>query len=273
MDEELTLAVRLARRAGDEVLRLFSGAVDVTEKPGGEGPVTVADRRSDALIREGLQSAFPGDAVLSEETPDDLARLSAERLWLVDPLDGTRQYVKGIEEFAVMIGLAVDGEPTVGVVHLPAERLTYAGIVGAGAFEENDRTGARRRLELAPWSATGAGPVVALSRFNASSRTWRVAEQLFPGHVVQSGSVGRKAMLVASGRADAYVTTGRRSRHWDACAPDAVVTAAGGSFRDGEGGRLSYNTRETRNDRGLFACRPGLEPLIEGALAGAWEGR
>jgi 3'(2'), 5'-bisphosphate nucleotidase len=115
--------------------------------------------------------------------------------------------------------------------------------------------------------------VVALSRFNASSRTRRAAEGLSPARVLQSGSVGRKAMLVASGSADVYVSMGGRSRHWDACAPDAVVTAAGGLFADAAGRRLRYNTPETRNEHGLMACRPGLDPLVTRAAAAAMRTR
>lgn len=230
--------------------------------------MTEADRFADNLIRERLHEAFPTDAILSEEFPDDLSRLAHERLWLVDPLDGTRQFVERIPEFAVMIGLAVRGEPRLGVVHLPAERLTYAAAVSDGAFEQRGDE-AWRRLELPPWDGSTTGPVVTVSRFNATSRTRLAAEQLGARQVVVSGSVGRKAVLVASGRADAYLSLGRRSRHWDACAPEAIIRAAGGFFGQTTGERIAYNIENTRNERGLAACRPGLEERLVSAIAHA----
>jgi 3'(2'), 5'-bisphosphate nucleotidase len=274
VDEELELAIGLAREAGTRILDIYAGSFDVVDKADGQGPVTRADREADALIRRGLAEARPGDAILSEETPDDLARLDRERLWLVDPLDGTRQFVERIDEFAVMIGLAVGGEAVLGVVHLPAEDRTFAGTVSGTAFEQTGPDPAsRRRLSLAPWDANAGRPVVAISRFNASTRTQRVAKRLGPGRVLTSGSVGRKAMLVASGRADVYVSLGRRSRHWDACAPEAVVRAAGGVFVDATGSAMLYNTPDTRNDRGLIACRPGLERSVLAAAAAEVAGK
>jgi 3'(2'), 5'-bisphosphate nucleotidase len=269
MDEELEFVIRLAKRAGELVSRVFGREFEVVEKADDQGPVTIADHEADELIRGRLAAAFPGDGILTEETPDDLSRLHRERLWLVDPLDGTRQFVEGIAEFAVMIGLAVGGRPMLGVVHLPEEGLTYAGRVGEGAFEEKQGGDARRSLRLTPWEDRAPGPVVALSRFNASSRTRRAADGLSPARVVQSGSVGRKAMLVAAGAADVYVSLGGRSRHWDACAPEAIVTAAGGVFVDARGRRLHYNTPQTRNEHGLLVCRPGLESAATRAAAAA----
>jgi 3'(2'), 5'-bisphosphate nucleotidase len=274
VDEELELAIGLAREAGTRILDIYAGSFDVVDKADDQGPVTRADHEADALIRRGLAEARPGDAILSEETPDDLARLDRGRLWLVDPLDGTRQFVERIDEFAVMIGLAVGGEAVLGVVHLPAEDRTFAGTVPGTAFEQTGPDPAnRRRLSLAPWDADAGRPVVAISRFNASTRTQRVAKRLGPGRVLTSGSVGRKAMLVASGRADVYVSLGRRSRHWDACAPEAVVRAAGGVFLDASGSAMLYNTPDTRNDRGLIACRPGLERPVLAAAAAEVAGR
>jgi 3'(2'), 5'-bisphosphate nucleotidase len=263
VDKELELAIGLAHAAGGRILEIYRGAFEVVDKADGQGPVTRADHEADELIRRGIAAAFPDDAILSEETPDDLSRLGRTRLWLVDPLDGTRQFVERIDEFAVMIGLALEGEAVLGVVHLPAERLTFAGTVPGGAFELRGGTnGERRTLELPAWAPERSRPVIAISRFNASTRTQRVAKRLGPGRVLTSGSVGRKAMLVASGRADVYVSLGRRSRHWDACAPDAIVRAAGGHFGDATGRKMRYNTPDTRNDDGLIACRRGLEPAL-----------
>ncbi|MBP7149690.1 MAG: 3'(2'),5'-bisphosphate nucleotidase CysQ [Acidobacteria bacterium] len=265
MHRELQVALDLARRAGEEILHFDPLAHPVEEKEHDEGPVTAADRNADRIIRDGLIRAFPNDALLSEETPDDLARLTSERLWLVDPLDGTRQYVLGIKEFAVLIGLAVGGRAVLGVIHLPAEDLTWFAAMGEGAFRQRG-DGKPVRVELDPLPADRERLVITLSRSHAGARTRRVAEALGAGHVISSGSVGRKAALVLAGEADVYVSLGNRSRHWDACAPDAVLHEAGGEFRTARGERLAYNTEFTQNRSGLMACRRGLLERVVSAV-------
>src|SRR5947209_9225930 len=117
-ERELEVATELAYRAGALLRRMREGAVDVEHKAHGEA-VTVADRISDAVIRAGLRSAFPDDAVYSEESPDDPARLAFARVWIVDPLDGTSNFVARGDEYSVSIGLAIDGRPALGVVCTP----------------------------------------------------------------------------------------------------------------------------------------------------------
>ena len=263
---ELEVAVELAQRAGSEILRAFGTSFPVDFKPGDEGPVTEADRRADQLIRDGLSAAFPDDAILSEETPDDLSRLGAERLWLVDPLDGTRQFVEAVPEFAVMIGLAIRGRAVLGVIHVPPERRTLFGAEGHGV-EVLDLQGWRPLATLPEGIPSERGPVVTLSRSHAGSRTREVARRLGASRIVASGSVGRKVVLVLTGEADVYVTLGRRSRHWDACAPDALMRLAGGAFSDIRGRAVSYNTEATTNRSGMLAARRGLFERTVDAIA------
>ncbi|RMG46368.1 MAG: 3'(2'),5'-bisphosphate nucleotidase CysQ [Acidobacteria bacterium] len=269
MTEELALSVSLARQAGREIMRWFGGSFAV-ERKSDDSLVTPADHAADELIRAGIAAKFPADAILSEETADDVVRLSSERLWLVDPLDGTKHFAAGRKEFAVMIGLAFRGRPVVGVVHLPAEGVTYLGEVGWGAFRESAAEG-RRPLEIRPAVPDARDIVAVVSHVGRHGRTARAIEALGAGEVIRSGSVGRKAMMVAEGRADAYLTASRHSRHWDSCAPEAIVRAAGGTFLEGRGRPIRYNTAETRNLYGLFACRPGLEARLVRALLAAEE--
>ncbi len=270
MQKELEVALDLARRAGDEILDVYYGPFEHEEKDGGEGPVTEADRRADRLIRDGLARAFPADGLLTEEHPDDLARLGSARVWIVDPLDGTRQFVHRDGEFAVMIGLAIGGRAVLGVVALPCEHLTYAAAEGMGCVEI-DGEGRRRRLVLDPAPPDGAPLTVTISRSHYGSRTRRVVESLGPTRLLTSGSVGRKAALVASGQADLYVNMSSRSRHWDACAPEVVVREAGGAFRDARGREIVYNTEQTRNTAGLMACRRALLERVVGATTAVFD--
>ncbi len=265
MNNELELALGLAREAGEWIVDVYRHGFTVEHK-GSDGPVTEADRGADRLIVAGLRREFPADAILSEESPDDLSRLEHARLWLVDPLDGTRQFVAGIDEFAVMIGLAVEGQGVLGVVHLPIEDRTVYAARGLGAFELRGGS-PPRRLSLPEEAQTDPGPVVALSRMNASSRTLRVAQELGAQLSIPSGSVGRKALLVATGEADAYFSLAGHSRHWDACAPQVIVEEAGGIFTDTRGEPLVYNTEDTRNADGLLACRAGLHRRVIETIA------
>jgi 3'(2'), 5'-bisphosphate nucleotidase len=270
VQRELEVALDLARRAGEQILEVYNGHFEHEEKEGGEGPVTEADRRADRLIREGLAHHFPNDGLLTEETPDDLARLNSRRVWIVDPLDGTRQFVHRDGEFAVMIGLAVAGRAVLGVVSLPCDHLTYAAAEGDGC-REIDGQGRTRRLVLDPLPQDRSELTVTISRSHYGSRTRRVVESLGRAHLLTSGSVGRKAALVASGRADLYVNMSSRSRHWDACAPEVVVREAGGAFRDARGREIVYNTEHTRNTAGLLACRSGLLERVVGATTAVFD--
>ncbi|MDQ7006746.1 MAG: 3'(2'),5'-bisphosphate nucleotidase CysQ [Acidobacteriota bacterium] len=269
MKRELEVALEAAMAAGREVSRIYREGFDVRQK-GAEGPVTTADLRADEVIRQILGSAFPDDAQLSEERPDDPARMGRSRLWLIDPLDGTHQFVDRIGEFAVMIGLALEGRSVLGVVHLPEEQLTLAALEGAGAFVV-EASGHRRFLELEPWSPALGAPRVTVSRSHAGPRTRQVLDRLQPSRVLRSGSVGRKACLVALGRADAYFSLGRRSSHWDACAPEIIVREAGGVFLQADGRPFRYNLADVRNRQGLLAARPGLASTILEAATSSFE--
>src|SRR5947207_15926491 len=146
LDKELEVAIRLAREAGRVTLHYYSAPPDVGWKAEHE-PVTVADTAANELIVAGLAAAFPDDGLLAEETPDTAARLSHERLWVIDPLDGTKEFIKKNGEFSVMIGLALDGRASLGVVYQPtADRLFYA-TPAEGAYLVRG-TGAPERLAV-----------------------------------------------------------------------------------------------------------------------------
>ena len=140
---ELETAVALARRAG-EGIRALHGTGLAVENKADESPVTLADREANALIVGGLEAAFPDDAILSEELPDDGSRIGRTRVWMVDPLDGTKDFIRGREGFSVMIGLLDGASPALGVVYQPiGDKLYYATRGGGadGARGEQRRSG------------------------------------------------------------------------------------------------------------------------------------
>lgn len=255
--QELTAAAELARAAGALLLQVYATDFQVVEKADDQGPVTEADRRANAFLTEGLRRRFPGDGVVAEETRDTSDAQRFARCWFVDPMDGTREFVGRNGEFAVHVGLAVEGEARVGVVYRPVGDVLYAGVVGRGGWREVG--GVRTPLQLA--SVPQAAPLrLLVSRSHRSRRVDAVRKQLGirQDAVTALGSVGLKCGRIAEGGAELYVHTGDKSYRWDACAPEAVLRAAGGTLTDLEGKPYRYDGAELRNMRGLLGCAPGV---------------
>ena len=145
LDRELVKAERIARVAGGILMELYSSDYEVQYKSQSD-PVTEADTRANAYIVGALKNAFPDDGVVAEETADQSDALRGGRCWYVDPLDGTREFIAKNGEFAVMLGLAVDGVSTLGVVYRPVDDRLYSGVVGEGATVEH--AGARHALAV-----------------------------------------------------------------------------------------------------------------------------
>lgn len=256
MSRELDTAVGLARAAGAAAMQLY-GSVDARDKQD-RSPVTEADHASNRVIMAGLAEAFPKDAVLSEESKDSGARLDAYRVWIVDPLDGTKEFLAQNGEFCIMIGLAVKGEATLGVVHLPARDVLYAAERGGGASVQRNGTRAQLRRE------SGAGESIRLvgSRSHSDPLLERIQEVLGITDVRPSGSVGVKCGLVAEGERDLYVHPVPYLKEWDTCAPEVVLREAGGDVVDCLGEPLRYNKRNPTQPAGIIACAPGLRGRV-----------
>lgn len=259
--KELVRAVELARIAGTEVVRLRSGELSVEMKPGDE-PVTVADRRASELIVAGLLASFPDDALISEELPATADTLAKPRVWLVDPIDGTKDFIRGGDGFAVMIGLAIDGVPSVGVVHQPTIDRTFFVTPDAGAFVA--KGGEITPLSVSDVSTAGAARLVA----SASHRTAdidRVKSELGITEEMNVGSVGVKLCLIAMGVRDLYVNPTAKTKAWDTCAPEAILTGAGGRLSDLFGTPIEY-TKELAHRRGLVASNGHVHAEVVGKL-------
>jgi 3'(2'), 5'-bisphosphate nucleotidase len=232
---------------------------------GHDDPVTAADHAANEMLVRELHRHFPEDAILSEELPDDQARLAHERVWMVDPMDGTKQFIERLDEFAVMIGLAVAGEPKVGVVYNPATDRMYYAAPGTGAFVEEKWT--TKRLRVADTSDP-AKMVAALSRSHHNPATDHICRQLGIEQGVRSGSVGLKLGLIAEGRAHVYINPKPRTMQWDTCGPEAILHAAGGVLTDLHGHALKYNVPELRNLGGIIASNGTIhEKMVESAEA------
>ncbi len=251
-DRLLRDVLSIARRASAVVMRVYAAPFDVDFKTK-DDPVTRADREANALICAALQADFPGIPVVAEESdPASYAGYgSAPAAWFVDPLDGTRDFIKHNGEFAVMIGLAEGGEPTVGVVVCPAVGRAFIGAKGAGAFEVAD-DGSRRRVHTSAAATLGEAELI-VSRSHRSGELEDRAQELGFRKLTRCGSAGVKGTRIATGEADVYAQPGRAGALWDTCAPEALVRAAGGRVTDGSGRTIDYATRELPNAHGFVA--------------------
>jgi 3'(2'), 5'-bisphosphate nucleotidase len=252
LSTELSRVTAIAREAGQVLLSIYATDFEVAFKGKGQSdPVTEADRRANALIVAQLRAAFPEDGIVAEESehsPDVFAR---ERIWYVDPLDGTKEFVAKNGEFSVMIGLAIRGEAKLGVVFQPTHDKLYAGVVGQGAWLEHKR--ARTPVHVSETDAPSALSLV-VSRSHRPASTSELMQRLGIGRELTSGSVGLKVGLIAERAADLYVHMSDKSSAWDTCAPEAILVAAGGRFTDLLGDQIQYARADVRTRRGILAC-------------------
>ena len=248
MKTELETAKELAVRAGAILLEHYTDATAVEWK-GKNDPVTSADRAASRFVVDELRKRFPGDGILCEEEKDDLHRLSLPRVWVIDPMDGTKEFIARNGEFSVMIGLAVDGEARVGAVYQPTEKKLYYAAPGSGAFlAQADTT----RQLLVSGETDMAKAVIALSRSHLSAANETIRRNLGIEHTIQTGSIGLKVGLLCEGKAHVYVQ-GKGTSLWDTCGPEAILREAGGRMTDKSGGRFAYNIAEVRNAMGVIA--------------------
>jgi 3'(2'), 5'-bisphosphate nucleotidase len=259
--EELACALELARRAGALVHGLQGGELGVELKPGDE-PVSIADRRASELIVAGLAAAFPDDPLISEELPPAPGAFGAPRLWLVDPIDGTKDFIRGEDGYSVMIGLVSGGRPALGVVHQPAlDRTFYATPDGAWV----DTGGQVSPLAVSAVAAAGEARLVA-SKSHRSADIDRVKERLGIGDEQNVGSVGVKLCLIAAGVRDLYVNPQAKTKAWDTCAPEAILARAGGRLTDLRGAAIEY-AGDLVHRRGLVASNGRVHDEVVQKLA------
>ena len=270
LQRELDVAVRLARDAGAAIVSYYQEGVAVDYKKAQE-PVTVADRVADSIISAGLREAFPGDGLLTEESDEDLSRLDRERVWIVDPLDGTTEFINETGEFSVQIALAVSGQPVLGVVYQPVSGLLFYARQGQGAYQLRD--GVLARLSVSTQARPSRMCLVA-SRSHYSDFVEAARQALGIESVRRVGSVGLKVGLLARGACDLYLAT-TVCKEWDLCAPHALLIEAGGTLTDLYGQALVYNKPDVNECGGLLgsnglahdAILERITPLLDSA---AW---
>ena len=258
--------ILLAYGRGEQPPYGFPAALSVED--GGEGPVSAADLAVNQWLLEGLAAAFPNApwTLLSEETAKEQLTpgqpLAGEWLWILDPLDGTKDFLQGTGEYAVHLALARHGEPVLGVVLLPEMEELWFGLLadGAGAAGAagrawcENRSGDRRPASLSPRRELGELVLVA-SRNHRDQRLEQLLAALALGDTRAIGSVGGKVATILRGETDLYISLSGKSapKDWDMAAPEAVLRAAGGAFSHADGRALRYNDGDIRQAGCLIA--------------------
>lgn len=254
-ETDLALLLQAAEASGRIALGHLGRRPDTWEKPGGQGPVTEADLEIDRMLRAELTAARPDYGWLSEESRDDPGRLGAHRVFIVDPIDGTRAFVAGEPGYAHALAVAEAGRVIAGVVHLPALERTYAATEGAGAT-----------LNGAPIAASRSD-ALATARVLASAQA--LAPEHWPGGVPNAErhfrtSIAYRLCLVAEGRFDAMVTL-RDTWEWDVAAGDLIAREAGAVVTTREDRVALYN-RAPPVVPGMIAAGAALHAEIIGRL-------
>ncbi len=257
------MATELARQAGAVLLEHYYSPFLVEQKVNALDEleeVTAADREANELIVNRLQKEFPDDGILAEESTDSAHRLGKDRVWLIDPMDGTKNFINRDGDFAVQIGLALGGESVLGVVYQPVRRVLYRAASNEGAWIEAGEDGA------APLSVSNltrpSEMVLASSRSHRSSRMERVVSAFGFKDETRRGSVGVKIGLIAERQADLYLHLSPSTKQWDTCGPEAILVAAGGRLTDLFGQPLRYNGVRVDNRNGIVATNGAAHEMV-----------
>ena len=246
---EIEIMSELSRKAGKAILGLYGKTVAIAYK-GSNDPVTEADHQANAIIIKGLSQHFPHDTLVAEESPLPTHFLETGRVWYIDPLDGTKEFIGGNGEFSVMIGLAINGQSQCGVVYWPTRDELFAGIVNGSAWKETQ--GHRNELS-ALQSPNPQSLVLVASRSHRPPRLNQLKHSLNITEELRMGSVGLKIAHIAQGQADLYIDLNHFTRAWDACAPEAIIRGAGGLMTNAHGQPIHYGSDDFRNLHGLVA--------------------
>ncbi|MBI4919564.1 3'(2'),5'-bisphosphate nucleotidase CysQ [archaeon] len=231
--KELEKAVELAQSAGELVMKYHDGHFDVETKNDGT-PVTIADKKSNELILKGLRDAFPLDGVVSEE----LEKVEGKRTWYIDPIDGTKGFIRRNGDFAVHIGLVEDGRPVLGVVYRPLTKECYYGVKGVGAFKVNGNN----VQELNVNGENNGLRLMVSYNYDDKEEARDLVALLNPSEIIKSGSEGLRLMRLVENKADLRITERPdMCSTWDLCAPHAVIEAAGGIVSFLDGNRVDYH--------------------------------
>tara|TARA_B100000427_G_scaffold298322_1_gene279245 strand:- start:325 stop:1104 length:780 start_codon:yes stop_codon:yes gene_type:complete len=235
-NEELVSARVAARNAGKILMKYYQSSDKQVEMKGIDNPVTIADKEADQYLFNFLMSEFPDDGWLSEETVDNEVRLDKSRVWIVDPLDGTKEFIEGIPHFSVSIALVQDENPVLGVIFNPATNEMFSCEKGKGVYLNGSKVYTNQKNFLKDSS-------IVVSRSELKRNEWQPYKNKFKS-IEPIGSVAYKLALISAGLYDIFATVAPKNE-WDICAGDCLISEAGGVFKTINNKKIIYNQKKT----------------------------
>ncbi|MBS3926010.1 MAG: 3'(2'),5'-bisphosphate nucleotidase CysQ [Nitrosarchaeum sp.] len=242
---ELDVAIEAAYKAGNSILEIYKKNYETFTKSD-DSPITEADLKSNEIIKTILSKTK--HKILSEEDKDDQKRLSEEIIWIVDPLDGTSDFIDKTGEFTVMIALIKNKKPIIGVIGWPTEKTIFAAQKGCGAFKFSEgkwkEISVTKISELSKCKAVG-------SRHHLSEKEKMFIKKLGIKNFTSIGS-SLKVGKISSGEAEAYITTTDKMKEWDSAASYCLISEAGGKMTDMAGNDITYNNKVVNHKNGIL---------------------
>jgi len=248
MNNELKSVIDAAKEAGSIIMKYYKSKYEIRDKSY-HNPVTTADQATDKYLRETLTKAYPEYGWLSEETVDSKERLSHSRTWVVDPLDGTKEFIEGVPHFVVSIALVEEGEPIIGVLYNPASKELFTASKGSGAFLNGEKLSCSREKDF-------KNMVILNSRSETRNGLWEPYSMDFKEQRA-IGSVAYKLGLTSASQADIFASL-RPKNEWDICAGHCILREAGGEMVNLEGKSITYNNEKTLITPGLIASNTDI---------------
>lgn len=242
---EIPLAIQAALEAGKKVLSIYNTNFSTTTKIDNE-PLTEADIKSNDIIQKIISKS--GHHILSEESIDDKKRLDFKKVWIIDPLDGTSDFIKKTGEFTIMISLVESNIPILGIIYWPTEDKLFLAQKEEGAFKLDN--GKWSKLSVSKISELSQCKVVG-SRFHLSDNEQKLLKSMNVSKFTSKGS-SLKVTDISSGLAEFYFTTTNKIKQWDTCASYCLIKEAGGKMTDILGNDLKYNTEKLNHENGLL---------------------
>jgi len=254
MRKEIKSAIDAAQNAGKIIMQYYKSKYEIRDKSY-HNPVTTADKAADKYLRETLTRAYPDYGWLSEETVDSVERIGKSRVWVVDPLDGTKEFIEGVPHFVVSVALVENGEPIVGVLYNPVSEELFTASNGNGAYLDGKLIGCSIETDFTKM-------VILNSRSETRKGLWKPFSGIFEEQS-PIGSVAYKLGLAAAAKADIFVSL-RPKNEWDVCAGHCIIREAGGEMVTFEGHTISYNNKNTLISSGIIAANSEvLEKAID----------
>jgi 3'(2'), 5'-bisphosphate nucleotidase len=255
LKQDVQNIIAATREAGELIKAIRGKGYHIYDKGKELGLVTDADQAASTFLLQRLEKLFPNDLFISEEEPLPKQPYEPRRVWFIDPIDGTNEFIAGNQEWSIMIGLAVESKPCFGVVYQPDQCFTYYALKNEGAFLSTPQGVQTLRVN----DFTDVTQAILLqSRSHWSARAAQIANELGIHKVFKQGSIGLKLGRIAEGKADLYFNFSGHCHLWDLCAPETILEEAGGIVLAATGNRIKYTSEQTLVTENFLASNKSL---------------